>query len=154
MTEFHGIFVYWTCTAIRCLFRVFSVFNFITRNYTELSCTTCTRRHRIDSVCFPCLIFYDGITRNFRLLIMHGNTVFVPLFSVFNFRSRNYTELWCMTYARQHRIDSVSFFPCLIFYDGTSRNFRVLYARAHANRVHSVCVPCGILILWRPSQQA
>ena len=67
-TELHGIFVYGSRTVIPCLFRVFSVFNFMSRNYTELSCTTCTRRHRIGSVCFPCLIVYRGTARNSRVM--------------------------------------------------------------------------------------
>ena len=36
------------------------------------------RQLRVGSGCFPCLIFYDGISRNFRVLNVHGNTVFVP----------------------------------------------------------------------------
>lgn len=108
ITELHGTSMYWGCTVTSylfrvfsvfillprnytelscteralctsCLFRAFSVFNFLSRNYTELACTTCTRRYRIDSVCFPCLIFYYGIARNFRVITVNGNTLLVPV---------------------------------------------------------------------------
>ena len=86
----------------------------------------------VGSVCFPCGILYDGITRNFRVLIMHGNTVFVPYVFRVNFLSRKYAELSCTTCTRRHRIDSVRF-PCLVVYDEIARKFRVLVV--HGNTV-------------------
>ena len=146
-----------------CWFRVFSVFNFLWRNFTEFSCTERARQYGVCSVCFPCLILYHGTTRNFRVRRVHGDIVLIPcvfrvsfsmtelhgifvhwsctvipclfrVFFVFSFRSRNYTELSCMTYTRRHRNDSVSF-PCIIFYDGTARNFRVYCMRVHTQIV-------------------
>ena len=126
-------------TPTPCWFRVFSVFNFLWRNCTEFSCTERARQYRVCSVCFPCLILYHGTTRNFRVQRVHGDIVLIPcvfrvsfsmtelhgifvfwsctvipflfrMFTVFNFRSRNHTELWCMTTSYWFREFSVSHF--------------------------------------------
>ena len=69
MTELHGIFVYWSCTVIPCLFR-----------------------------CFPCLIFDHGTTRNFGVRRMHGDIVLIPwVFRVsFSMTELHGTFVYCM----------------------------------------------------------
>ena len=97
------------------------------------------RQLPVGSGCFPCLILYHGTTRNFRVQRVHGDIVLIPcvfrvsfsmtelhgifvfwsctvipflfrMFTVFNFRSRNHTELWCMTTSYWFREFSVSHF--------------------------------------------